>query len=63
LQVSRERDYVKPATDPVRAKAEARQPAGMDTETATLFPDSFERSTLGEIPTGWHVLKLGDVAR
>src|SRR3990172_4419703 len=27
--------------DPVRAKAEGRQPAGMDAETAALFPDSF----------------------
>jgi type I restriction enzyme, S subunit len=41
--------------DPVRAKAEGRTPAGMDAETAALFPDSFEDSVLGEIPRGWPV--------
>jgi type I restriction enzyme S subunit len=39
--------------DPVRAKAEGRQPVGMDAETAALFPDSFEGSVLGPIPKGW----------
>lgn len=39
--------------DPVRAKAERRQPFGMDAETAALFPDSFEDSSLGRIPKGW----------
>jgi type I restriction enzyme S subunit len=39
--------------DPVRAKMEGRQPAGMDDETAALFPDSLEDSALGEIPSGW----------
>jgi type I restriction enzyme S subunit len=39
--------------DPVRAKAEGRQPVGMDAETAALFPDSFEDSALGPIPKGW----------
>lgn len=38
--------------DPVRAKMEGRQPAGMDAETAFLFPDGFEESALGEIPRG-----------
>lgn len=46
--------------DPVRAKAEGRQPDGMDAETAALFPDSFEDSELGEIPAGWGVGTLGD---
>ena len=41
--------------DPVRAKAEGRQPAGMDAETAALFPSEFEESALGEIPRGWRV--------
>jgi type I restriction enzyme S subunit len=41
--------------DPVRAKQEGRQPAGMDAETAALFPDSFEDSPLGKIPRGWRV--------
>ena len=45
--------------DPVRAKAEGRQPVGMDAETAALFPDSFEDSALGPIPKGWKVTTLG----
>jgi type I restriction enzyme S subunit len=45
--------------DPVRAKAEGRQPVGMDAETAALFPDSFEDSPLGPIPCGWQVVRLG----
>ena len=48
--------------DPVRAKAEGRQPFGMVAETAALFPDGFEDSEMGEIPRGWKVRKLGDVA-
>lgn len=39
--------------DPVRAKAEGRQPSHMDAATAALFPDSFEDSALGPIPVGW----------
>ncbi len=42
--------------DPVRAKMDQRQPAGMDAETAALFPDEFEDSPLGQIPKGWEVL-------
>lgn len=41
--------------DPVRAKAEGRQPEGMDAETAALFPDRFVDSALGPIPEGWGV--------
>ena len=32
--------------DPVRAKAEGREPEGMDEATAGLFPDAFEESEL-----------------
>jgi len=46
--------------DPVRAKAEGRQPEGMDAETAALFPDSFEESALGWIPSGWEVMPLSE---
>ena len=46
--------------DPVRAKAEGRQPEGMDAETAKLFPDSFVESELGLIPKGWKVGIVGD---
>jgi len=38
--------------DPVRAKAEGR-PTGLPAEVSDLFPDSFEDSELGEIPSGW----------
>jgi type I restriction enzyme S subunit len=48
--------------DPVHAKAEGRQPVGMDAETAALFPDSFEDSALGRIPKGWAHIDLSAVA-
>jgi type I restriction enzyme S subunit len=48
--------------DPVRAKAEARDP-GLPQPLADLFPDSFEDSELGEIPRGWEVRPLDDMAR
>jgi type I restriction enzyme, S subunit len=48
--------------DPVRAKAEGRDP-GLPRQLADLFPDSFEDSELGEIPKGWEVTPLLDVAQ
>lgn len=42
--------------DPVRAKAEGREPEGVDAATVALFPDEFEESKLGLIPRGWQVL-------
>lgn len=48
--------------DPVRAKAEGRQPEGLDEASAALFPDSFETSPLGQIPKGWKVGNIGDLA-
>ncbi len=47
--------------DPVRAKAEGR-PTGLPAEISDLFPDSFEDSELGEIPSGWRVDSLYSVA-
>ncbi|MDA8163233.1 MAG: restriction endonuclease subunit S [Desulfobacteraceae bacterium] len=47
--------------DPVRAKAEGRDP-GLPKPLADLFPDSFEDSELGEIPKGWKVKTIGDLA-
>lgn len=47
--------------DPVRAKAEGREPVGMDAETAALFPDSFEETELGMVPKGWMVKTVGDI--
>jgi|SRR5579871_544117 len=45
--------------DPVRAKAEGRDP-DLPKHIADLFPDSFENSELGEIPTGWGIGRFGD---
>ena len=39
--------------DPVRAKLDGRQPVGMDSTTAALFPEHLEESPLGHIPKGW----------
>ena len=47
--------------DPVRAKAEGRDP-GLPAHIASLFPDSFEGSELGEVPTDWKIISLGDFA-
>lgn len=49
--------------DPVRAKAEGREPACMDAETAELFPDSFEETELGGMPRGWVIKALYDCAQ
>jgi type I restriction enzyme, S subunit len=46
--------------DPVRAKAQGRKPAGLDPDTAKLFPKEFVDSALGEIPKGWQVITVGD---
>nr|WP_241868907.1 restriction endonuclease subunit S [Pseudomonas aeruginosa]EKV2957163.1 restriction endonuclease subunit S [Pseudomonas aeruginosa] len=46
--------------DPVRTKAEGRQPEGMDAATAALFPDSFEETELGLVPKGWRVMPIGE---
>lgn len=47
--------------DPVRDKAEGLEPGGMDAATAALFPDSFEESELGLVPSGWKVGKVEDL--
>lgn len=44
--------------DPVKAKIAGEQPAGMDAETAALFPDALVESELGPIPAGWEVQQL-----
>jgi type I restriction enzyme S subunit len=46
--------------DPVRAKGEGRS-TGLPAQISDLFPDSFEDSELGEIPSGWRVSELGDL--
>ena len=47
--------------DPVRAKAEGREPEGMDAAMAALFPGEFEESELGLIPKGWRIGKVEDL--
>lgn len=34
----------------------------MEAETAVLFPSTFQDSPLGEIPKGWKVRTLGEIA-
>ena len=46
--------------DPVRAKSEGRD-VGLPPHLADLFPDSFEDSELGGIPSGWTVATLGEL--
>jgi len=46
--------------DPVRAKAEGRDP-GLPKHLADLFPDSFEDSDMGEIPRRWDDTKWGSI--
>ncbi|TAK43993.1 MAG: restriction endonuclease subunit S [Betaproteobacteria bacterium] len=46
--------------DPVRAKAEGRDP-GLPNPLAELFPARLVDSELGEIPEGWVVKKIGDL--
>ena len=47
--------------DPVRAKSRGLPPPGMDEATAALFPDSFEASALGSVPSGWRVEPVGQI--
>lgn len=47
--------------DPVRAKVDGRQPAGMDETTAALFPSAFQDSAVGHVPDGWTVEPIGSV--
>ena len=43
--------------DPVRAKAEGCS-TGLPHEISNLFPDSFEDSEIGKIPSSWHTKKI-----
>lgn len=47
--------------DPVRAKAEGRDP-GLPKHLADLFPDRLVDSELGKIPEGWQVGAIGAIA-
>lgn len=41
--------------DPVRAKLNGRNPIGLDSELAALFPTKFQESPIGLVPKGWKV--------
>lgn len=45
--------------DPVRAKAEGREPVGMDAETAALFPDSLDEIEM--VPKKWNVGSFDEI--
>lgn len=47
--------------DPVRVKQHGRAPEGMDEATAELFPNGFEESALGLVPTSWQVGRIEDL--
>ena len=49
--------------DPVVARAEGRQPFGMNAETAALFPAGFEESEVGAVPAGWRVALIGELVK
>jgi type I restriction enzyme S subunit len=46
--------------DPVRAKAQGRDPEGLSAEVAGLFPNTLEMSSLGETPKGWKLVTLSE---
>ncbi|CEO38580.1 Type I restriction/modification specificity protein [Photobacterium kishitanii] len=46
--------------DPVKAKMNGEQPEGMDTVTASLFPEKLVESELGLIPDGWNIESIKD---
>jgi type I restriction enzyme S subunit len=48
--------------DPVRAKSEGRQPAGMSKEIADLFPNNLSDCDVGQKPEGWCKCTLEDFA-
>ena len=48
--------------DPVRAKMEGRD-SGLHQDIADLFPNRLVDSDMGEIPAGWKVASLGDLAK
>lgn len=47
--------------DPVRAKADGREPEGMDEVSASLFPAEFVQIADGPIPSGWRMGTVRDV--
>lgn len=48
--------------DPVKAKAAGQNPHGLKPEIASLFPDACEESEFGDIPRGWRIGKIDEIA-
>jgi type I restriction enzyme S subunit len=48
--------------DPVVANAAGRQPFGMSSDIAALFPSAFVDSRMGTIPSGWVVQAVAAIA-
>ena len=49
--------------DPVHAKTKGHKPASMSDKVVALFPDSFEDSELGKIPSTWQVTTIGETLK
>src|SRR5215467_4994043 len=49
-------------TEAIRARRIEGRDLGLPRTIADLFPDRFEDSDLGEIPEGWNVKTVGDLA-
>jgi type I restriction enzyme S subunit len=47
----------------VYARACGRLTSNIGAEAEALFPDSFEKSPIGDIPRGWKVARLGNLTR
>ena len=47
--------------DPVRANLDGTRVAGVERNTAALFPARLEDSPLGKVPIGWSVFKFADL--
>lgn len=47
--------------DPVRAKADGRSPA-VRADVAALFPAALSDSEVGDVPQGWSIRSIGDLA-
>ncbi len=49
--------------EPVKAKMEGSKPEGLTAELAALFPDKLIDSPLGQIPQGWKVKSISELAK
>ena len=48
---------------PVKDKANGKSPNGISKEIMKLFPDSFEETEIGKIPSGWTIATIHDLAK